>query len=148
MNERAKEVNPRVEQVWKEIDEMNCPWGESIRKVLSALPEFNPPKQEWVKCSDRMPEKGAFVYINVFNKPIIRAANYDGDVFFSDSQCYHHPVDVFHWMPRIVPAPPVEEDSELVKQLVALQKQFSPGTIEFDTYKRAIKIVKEFERKK
>lgn len=122
MSERAKEVA-------KAFLEGNS--NPTLVDFLSSLPEFNPPKKEWVKCSERMPEKGQEVFYGHAESKSIVSDRYNGRDDFGPTT---------YWMPRFVPAPPEPEESTLVKEIAAILSERriegSTRTLLLDAIKR------------
>ncbi len=127
----------------KRVDEVAKLWRYSCgsnETFFSSLPEFQ--IREWIPCTDRMPNIGQAIWS--FDPR--RKGEYPG--------FYIHEVgllqDYEFWMPCQVPAPPVEEESELVQ---ALRKRLQgcsavQGNDVSNAYKDAIEIVKRHEREK
>jgi hypothetical protein len=110
-------MDHRIEQAAKEIVEKvrtGIVWGdEGIAAIISRHLS-----NEWVKCSDRLPEddkpvlishvvKGGGVLLRDINGDFVWFARYDGERWkradgFSDDKLFHG--EVTHWMP--LPAPP------------------------------------------
>ena len=142
MNERAKEVRDGF------MGNANC---IGLEDFLSSLPEFNPPKNEWIKCEDKRPVEGALVWIATINYGIRPAIVYSGFYTFKFADC---PNDFLgytgatHWMPRQVPAPPVvvEEDSVLVKEIKKIACPLCTDSCQW-TVDKVIEIVMRHEKK-
>lgn len=89
--------------------------AKKVSEILATLPEFA--ERKWIACSERMPERGALVwFMPTLNEyPMQQGVYYPQDWQgtangLSDTW---NDSGVTHWMPRVVPAPPVVE-SELV----------------------------------
>lgn len=132
---------------------------KSVKNVLSKLPEFQ--KAEWVKCSERMPEHCQPIWIMQTGEFVrnggatVPSMYYDDTKTFANLSCSKRTIkeDVTHWMPRVNPAPPVEEESECVKELREKLKRFPDDEDELSLGKAtraglnlAIEIVKKHEK--
>lgn len=98
VNDRVEEV---MEMIWTRATG-DTPLFDVIRALLPTLPEFAPPKApEWIQCSERMPEVGQ----KVFWYPRDGEVCANGLHFNSENI---NRIGFTHWMPRFVPAPPVQ----------------------------------------
>lgn len=109
------------------------PSRDLIERLAAELAQPEP----WVKCSERMPVKGQPVWYALpgWKEPF---ASIDGHILARD----------YYWKPRHIPtspAPPVEEDSEQIKELRDIQSR--SGRDVAAGIERAIGIIKKFEQK-
>lgn len=91
-------------------------WDDVRRSVMSSTPTpATTPETEWVKCADRLPEKGVVVLVNVDYdhhsiKPSVLTAHWTGSTFKIGPNSVNFNCDapaVTHW--RELPAPPQEQ---------------------------------------
>ena len=115
-------------------------------RFLDSLPEFAESKADkWIKCSERMPEVGMQIYWwdKECSTPVA------DDISDSDADPRNpllEPCD--YWMPRHVPAQLAEEESELIKELLALRDKEDGSCHYFQArgIEKAIEIVKRHPR--
>ncbi|HFS5807911.1 TPA: DUF551 domain-containing protein [Citrobacter farmeri] len=88
-----------------------APELDSVAKNAKSLPSNSPVIPDcWIKCSDRMPEKGqkVFYYFDIVG---VHAGYYDGDnTFVKENGGGWLTGDVTHWMEWILPAAPQQEE--------------------------------------
>lgn len=87
---------------------------DMIDSRIDSIIEFvkREPDNDWIKCSEQMPDYGKEVlvcdatYGNVFNAVLCRKRDEDGDNWFTDCDYINYKAFT-HWMP--LPEPPKEE---------------------------------------
>lgn len=124
-NERAKEV---ARLCWPSIclcsttaKNPDPGWVNAIAQTLASLPEFQEPKSEWIKCSDRLPELDQSMWWFVPGEySTVNHGRYGGP------GCL--PPHAF-WKPVALPKPPEPEDSELITSLKRLSSTPNLGDV-------------------
>ncbi len=136
MSERANEVARKIYanlHIFKSEENVVA----IIESLLETLPEFNPPVPhpvEWTKCSEKMPEVGSHVFwFDGYRVHCDGHVNTQGTI----REMYTH------WMPRFIPAPPVEEESPCIRDLMALPVNTKAGRLV--TLDDVLEIVKRHE---
>lgn len=149
MSERTQEVARKLRGACCNCDNSEQRESETER-FLDSLPEFQEPK--WIKCSDEMPEVNVPIYF-VGPKCGVMSGGRHGCEWIGNrgwqSESVHHS-GVTHWRPRQVPKPPVEEESQLVKEISSKKEpNCRSGPIAWnDALSLAIEIVRRHEKGK
>jgi len=136
--ERAKEVAESLVHLTASI--FSGDRATRFETFISNLPEFqDKPKEEWIKCSERMPEANQSVYL------------FFGSQKGEMTQTYFKPelgTSATHWMECAFPAPPPEEESEQIKELKAASEKFDTmaGTTKLIRLCDVVEIVKRHEK--
>lgn len=138
MSERIKKIADDICEHCKE-QVAHGPWHSAIMSYIASLPEFK--ASTWIKCSERMPEINDGIY--VFDGKIVFASFIYASMRFADQKGGSlEKVNVTHWMPRQVPAPPIEEDSDTIKAMKQRFPDYQSSAIICDM----IDIVRRYEK--
>ena len=135
----------QVRDAWSKANETIYVAGPGLDHCDLIAAALSP---KWIKTSERMPALGASIWIcrnDVQNFPrdvgvavLCLSEDREPDHFFETFDGICEVADVSDWLPRPIPAPPVEEDSELVKEL----RKHQP----LQTIDMVIEIVKKHEK--
>ena len=90
----------QVKAAFKSLEWTGYDTDDCRQKLAAAL------SPKWLKCSERMPEKGQSCFLYCESGSLI-SDKYDAGFFTT----------LTHWQPRYVPAPPVEEESIELQEL-------------------------------
>ncbi len=144
--ERANKIAAQIRCISEGCDSFSED-QETYKKLLLGLPEFQEKKSEWIKCSDKMPEKRCAVYC--FREHDVYPCTFDNGSFYigndPSSLGGHDATNVTHWMLREVPKPPIEEETELVKEL-RMRAYYYTGN-KFLDLEDTISLVKRHEKR-
>ena len=125
-----KRVNEVVERIFNYNDQGVLSSRTITGRVLSVLPEFQTP--EWIKLSEREPATDQPIFWCRAGDKTVMLGMYSKFGYACGREIY--------WMPREVPVPPIEEDSELVKRVKNIGV-CTPGALN-----EVVKVIEQWER--